>query len=57
MLEILKSITDDPEKLAVVLGLLVPVIDLILGKIPDKLIPYVGIIRRIVAAYLARKNK
>jgi hypothetical protein len=56
MLEILKSMVDDPQTLAVLLGVGVTLADLVIGKLPDRLIPYVGIIRRVVAAYLARKT-
>jgi hypothetical protein len=56
-MDIIKDLLNDPEKTAMLISASAVFLDLILGKIPDKLLPYVGIIRRIVEAYLKRKSK
>jgi hypothetical protein len=56
-MDIIKDLLNDPEKTAILISASAVFLDLILGKIPDKLLPYVGIIRRIVEAYLKRKSK
>jgi hypothetical protein len=55
-MELIKELVRDPENLTVLIGSVAVLLDLILGKMPDKLLPYVGIIRRIVEAYLKRKE-
>jgi hypothetical protein len=55
-MEFIQDLLKDPEKTAILISALAVLLDLILGKIPDKLLPYVGIIRRIVEAYLKRKE-
>jgi hypothetical protein len=55
-MELINELVRDPENLTVLIGSVAVLLDLILGKMPDKLLPYVGIIRRIVEAYLKRKE-
>lgn len=55
-MELIHALLNDPEKMTILISALVVLLDLIFGKIPDKLLPYVGIIRRIVEAYLKSKE-
>jgi hypothetical protein len=55
-MDIIRDLLNDPEKVTVLIGASAVLLDLVLGKIPDKLLPYIGIIRRIVEAYLKRKE-
>jgi cobalamin biosynthesis protein CobD/CbiB len=55
-MDFIQDLLKDPEKTAILISALAVLLDLILGKIPDKLLPYVGIIRRIAEAYLKRKE-
>lgn len=53
----MEELLKNTELLTALITLIVLVLDLALGRIPDKYVPYVGIIRRIFTKLFKDKNE
>ena len=53
----LEKFLTDPMVTSIVLGIVLVSLETLLDRIPDKHVPYVGFIRRVIRFYLRRKEE